>query len=221
MDCTLSAQNALVIDRILQCVKGTSISIDTTSRILLQAVSSDRTMVLDLVLEASFFSAFESHAVLLTIPKQRFHMRKMRHLRITKGEYLLTFEYVFDKHTFRRKVFLIAPHLYSVEHRPSFSSLVDASVLVEAFKELRGASATFTADDGTARLRSGGTEIAFAFRFGTALNISLIVPNLRDILNVHGLFVECRMCYESPGSPLNFIFHSPEYRASFFTAVHG
>lgn len=220
MNCTISPQNALIIDRLLKTIKTSMMSIDTTSKILFQLVSSDKTLVLDFNLEESFFNDLQLKKKLITIPKQKFYMKKMKSLRIIYAEYMLTFEYLFDEHIFRRNVFYISPSLFSMEFSPNYSGEINPNSLTEILKEIYGQSITFKISNNTGEILTKGMNVKFPLKFNGEFSVSSISNNLKNIFSVSDLFLQTIINYESSNSPLNFIFIGTEIKALFFTAVN-
>lgn len=220
MDCTISPQNALAIDRILRVVKTHSISIDTTAKILFQLVSSDRTLVLNLSFEETFFSDLHLKKRLVTMPKQRFYMKKMKSLRIVCAEYTATFEYLFETHVLRRNVFYSTPSLFSVSFSSVCSGEALPSVLADAFGEISGHSIAFTASGDLGEISTKGTSIRFPMKLTGEFSVNTVGGNLKSIFEASSLFLQAIVNYEAQNSPLNIILVGTELRASFFTAVN-
>lgn len=219
MDCTISPQNALMIDRLLRTVKTLTLSIDTTSKILFQLVSSDKTLALDLVFEDTFFSDLDLKRKAVTIRKHRFYMKKMKMLKITCTEYMFVFEYLFDTYVFRRNVFYSPPSLFAISFLPTCTVDVSSPALTEILKEIGGGPVTLSVLDNIAEVSARGTSARFPLRQEGRFSVDLISENLKCMFDVSDLFVGLTVNYEAPGSPVNLIFSGIEIKASFFTAV--
>lgn len=220
MDCTISSQNALLVDKLMKTINTSTMSIDTTNKILLQLVSSDKTIVLDIHLKEAFFDHLELKKRLVTIPKQKFHMKKMKLLKIVQKEYVLTFEYVFDKYIFKRNIFHNVPSLFKIGFIPRYSGEINPVVLSEMSEEIDAGPTTFKASR-VGEIDTGRVSIKFPIEIDDEFSVDLVGGNLKNVFSVSDLFTQVVVNYEAPDSPLNFTFIGAEMKASFFMATGG
>ncbi|ADM11949.2 uncharacterized protein Eint_080120 [Encephalitozoon intestinalis ATCC 50506] len=220
MDCMISPQNAFTIDRILQAVRTSTILIDTTKEITFQLVSSDKTLVLNLDLKETFFETLSSKNRLALIPRQKFYIKKMKLLKITTKEYIITFEYVFDKYILRRRVFYNPSSFFSVGFKTDYSGEVSPSIMRLALKEISDQLVTLKIDNGRGEIYNEETKMGFPLEFSGEFSVDLVGGNLRSMLEVSDLFARTIVNYGASNPSINFIFLGNEIRASFFAAIN-
>lgn len=220
MDCVLSSQNASAVDRMLQAVRAPMVSIETRNRVLLQAVAADRTLVLDLTLEESFFRTITPKCMTVTIPRQRFYMKKMKLLRITTNEYVVVFEYVFDGYVLRRSVFYNSPPLFAVCFKADCSGEVSLSTMGAASKEIGDGLIVLQVANGVGEIRGEGAWMRFPLGLDAEFSAEVMGSSLKGIFEVSDLFDQAIVIHGSSNSSINFVLTGQEARASFFLAAN-
>ncbi|KAG5860440.1 hypothetical protein KMI_01g00740 [Encephalitozoon hellem] len=219
MDCVISSQNAFIVDRVLQAVGGSTILIDTTNEITFQMITPDRALVLNLSLEKSFFTSLSLKNGCALIPIQKFYIKKMKQLKITTNEYVVVFEYVFDKYALRRRVFHSQSALFTIDFKIDCTGEINSNVMGLALKEIGDNLATLRVANNTGEICSEETRMRFPLAFHTDFCVEVIGGNLKSVFEVSDLFIKMLINYGSSNSSINFVLLGNGARASFFVAA--
>lgn len=219
MDCVISSQNAFMVDRILDTVGASMMLVDTTSGMAFHLVTHDRTLVLDLSLEESFFKSLSLKNRCILIPKQKFYIKKMKELKIVTNEYVMVFEYVFDKYTLRRRVFYSQSTRFAIDFKIDCTGEINPSVMGLALKEIGGNLVTLRVINNTGEICSEETRMKFPLALPSDFSVEVIGGNLKSIFEVSDLFIRMIISYGPTNLSINFVLLGNGAKASFFTAA--
>ncbi|CAD26326.1 hypothetical protein [Encephalitozoon cuniculi GB-M1] len=220
MDCVMSSQNAFIVDRILQAVRTSAMLIDTTNEVAFQLIAADKTLILNLTLEKAFFTSLSLKNRLALIPRQKFYIKKMKLLRITTNEYVMVFEYVFDKYVLRRRVFYNQSQPFAIDFKIDLSGEINPNVLRLALKEIGEEIVTLRVAKDVGEIRGEETRMRFAVELHGEFSVDVIGGNLRSIFEVSDLFIRMGISYGSSNLSINFVFVGSGTKASFFVAIN-
>ncbi|AFN83435.1 hypothetical protein EROM_080120 [Encephalitozoon romaleae SJ-2008] len=220
MDCVMSSQNAFTVDKILDAVGASTMLIDTTNGMVFHLVTHDRTLVLDFNLEESFFKSLSLKNKCILIPKQKFYIKKIKELKIITNEYVMVFEYVFDKYTLRRRVFYSQSTRFVIDFKIDCTGEINSSAMGLALKEIGDHFATLRVINNTGEICSEGTIIKFPLTLPTDFSVKVIGGNLKSIFEVSDLFIKMIMSYGPTNLSINFVLLGNGTKASFFTAIN-
>ncbi|TBU18175.1 hypothetical protein CWI42_090150 [Ordospora colligata] len=221
MDCTITARNSIIIDRMMQVIKAPTISINTMYTVCIQVVSTDKTAVLEFILGSSVFESLTLKNKHLSIPRQRFYMKKMKHLRITTNEYVMMFEYVFEGYVFRRSVFHAYAQPFEVGSEPRMYVIgLDPGMMKAMCKEIQNEKVEVRISNGMGEVRGSRTMVRFKMERTDEWKAKGIGKNLKSIFETSDLFHTMKMEYGPQSSSMKVVLVGDSVEASFFSALY-
>ncbi|KAH9410957.1 hypothetical protein HK407_09g13700 [Ordospora pajunii] len=220
MDCTITAHNSIIIDRMIQVIKTPTISIDTMHAVCIQVVSTDKTAILEFTLANCMFEDLALKNKHVSIPRQRFYMKKMKHLRITTNEYVMVFEYVFEGYVFRRSVFHACAQPFEIGSEPRmYATDLDPGMMKTMCKEIQNEKVEVRISNGMGEVSGNKSRVRFRLDCADEWKAKGIGRNLRNIFEISDLFCAMKMEYGPQSSSMKIVLVGDEIKASFFTAV--
>ncbi|KAF9762222.1 hypothetical protein NGRA_2162 [Nosema granulosis] len=218
MDCIISPKNALILDKLMKTIKSNDLVIDTTSRILFQMVSDDKTKCCNLVFEDSFFISIKAKKKLMQISKPKFFIKKMKVLRMFTYDNVMVFEYEFEDYTYRHRFFIYETSIYHLVFNSSQSSPFDHNVLLEVLKQVHK-EVRMEIKDGFAYLTNEENVIKFKCCDLSDVGFDVCLSSFKTILSTCKVFNEALLCWEGEDCPINLVFRSSNIQISYFLAV--
>lgn len=199
MDCVISPKNALVLDKLMKTIKTSDLRIDTTSRILLQMVSDDKTRCCNILLDEAFFVSVKVKKKLCLLNKPKFYIPKMKALRIFNYEDVMLFEYELEGCVFRHRLFGHECSIYTLSFQPHQQAPFDHTVFLEVLKQIKGGGVKVEFREGHALLTNEDNKIKFQCCDLEGVRFDLCLPSFKVILGICKDFNESFLCWEDEG----------------------
>lgn len=220
MDCVLTAENTLIMDKLMRFPKSEIIVFDTTSPLTIQLLSANMTSMLQIKLNSGFFNSFYPKAIQIATPFLKFYMPGMKELTIKQSLAKTALEYKFDGYTYTKVVDNINGKMMDMEFIPTVSFKLDLPCFKEISKYIKGRRAIISVGD-VIRISCPGSCIEYKNTMEVKENIEFTIDTeiLKGLLYHSNIHYDHEFVYSNESDCLNVVFRGPSILMLFFIAI--
>ncbi|KAI5179508.1 hypothetical protein PAEPH01_2675 [Pancytospora epiphaga] len=221
MECIITPDKALLLDKLLRFYKASSILFDSTAGLLLQVVTPDLSQLKCIRPDDTFFSYIKLLNIVVSIPFQKFHIGNMKSLKIIQREYTTTLEYIFEEYKYTKVIDNIEGEVFDPEFEAIYSLNIDLSALRRALKGTKVKQVRMEIRKDV-RVFYEGTEIVLDSPVDCIEPIifRIDLEGLKSIFNYMDLYTDYSLSFSDSMECLNATFRGPESVTSIYVGIH-
>ncbi|KAI4293126.1 hypothetical protein PAPHI01_2400 [Pancytospora philotis] len=221
MECTLTPESAIMLDKLLRLPKSELLVFNAASLLVVQLLSASMTSMAQIKLEPVFFAAYSARGIRAAIPHQKFHLPGMSQLTIRMGDLTTSLEYQFPSHTYTRTVDNLEHEPTDITFVPAKSVAIDFARIGTLLKGIKEKCVTLSVGDST-QLSCKGTSIVLgaAACDGRASNFRVETELLKLLLHFADLLCGSEVVLSDDENCLNAVFRGADILASVFVAIN-
>ncbi len=220
MECKLTPEATIMLDKILQCGNSDVITVDTLSDFTIQLCSSDLSQYSVIRIEPSFFLMFNGLNKSVSFPYQKLYRPGMKVLEISQScDGVTKLHYKFKNVDYYKNISNVRGELFDLDFATIWTLRIDLNCVKAVIKK---ASEDFVLVDIDKRFNIifQGTvasipinEVNFTVKFRVDRK------SLLSIINNSKSFTDHVLAFSSYDSPLNIIFRNSEIHVSTFLSI--
>ncbi|WUR02488.1 DNA damage checkpoint protein DDC1 [Vairimorpha necatrix] len=218
MDCKISPQNALMLDKICQTIKSQYLLIDITDKLRIQMVSDSKNVICNISFTSSFFLTSSLQNIVFRINKPRFSFSKMLNLKIESVPNFLIFIYEFDDYIYRHKYVIFNESVVDIPFNINKSDFIDPHLFYQVICQTSG-SAKIEFDDQFGIVSNENISLKFQCPGFTGISFKFETEIFKKILSINDMFDSCLLNWEDDDSPVNINFYGTTMSVFLFIAT--
>lgn len=220
MNCKISAEKTIMLDKLLKTTKSEFITFDTTaSSVVIQLALPNFSQYTIIRLEQDFFESLEVHNKIFTIPFQKFYKPQMLSMEIEQIQNKSIFNYtMLNSVTYKKCITTLDIDLFDLEFDPAQTVKMDLLCMQKIIKNIKDKFITLSIGKGF-EIKSDTMQITSEdLNDSNKKSFKIETEKLKNILSISDLFDEFVVSYDDDEAALNIIFRGLEiFVSTFFT----
>lgn len=219
MECVLTPEATLLLDKLIKTTKCEYITIDTTSTPMIQLCSPDMSQYTIIRLEPIFFSIFKSLNRVVSIPYQKFYKPSMKSLEIQQFLEKTGFDYMLENANYTRRTYNLKGELFDLNFTSVKTIKIDLLCIKNILQRVKedyiviciGKCVEIFFGDTVVSINADVNEAPFKFKVEKGL--------LRNTILNADIFTDHVLAFSDGDSPMNVILRNSEVHFSSFISV--
>lgn len=226
MECKIEAENAKVLDKLVNQFPCTNITIQTTSNLLMiQVIQEDNSLIGNISLNNNFFAEYNcKKPQIQNIVKVKFYKQKMKVLHIKLTDYIFRLVWEFDTYKHKKEIYISDTDLYKLEYTIYQYVYIESKLFYEILKhfDCKNVELEFANNNLQLKTKERKIDISCSMDIESDIMGTFEIPthNLRRIFALYDIFEKFCVGVGETRETINVLIEHLNLSVSIFCAAY-